>query len=131
MSPPTTASRSAAALTGVLGACQLWSASGGTHASMTAAVLAPLTLFAAFALARRNCLEARLASVLAVTAPLLLTILSISIGLPGQSRHPFGAAALVGLLVPFAVLVAVDADRRRRTRRVGSAVLSAGSPYAR
>lgn len=131
MSAPTTGSRTAAALTGALGAYQLWWASGGTHASVTAAVLAPLSLFAALALARRNCMEARLASVLVVTAPLLLTILSLSIGLPGQPRHPFGAAALVGLLVPFAVLVAVDADRRRRTRRVGSAVLSTGSPYAR
>ncbi|MBM7517790.1 hypothetical protein [Nocardioides nitrophenolicus] len=126
MSAPTRGSRTAAALTALLGVGQLGWAIGGERASTTALVLAPLSLLAAAALLRVNCLESRLAVVLVVSAPLLLTLLALSIGLPGQPRHAFDAATVVGLALPAAVLVAIDADRRARSARSPKQ-----APYAR
>ncbi|GAA4084770.1 hypothetical protein ACFFOS_23480 [Nocardioides kongjuensis] len=117
MGAHTRGSWTAAVLTALLGVGQLGWAVGGDRATTTALVLAPLSLLAAAALARVNCLESRLAVVLVATAPILLTALALTIGLPGQSRQVFDAAALAGLVVPFGVLVAIDADRRIRTRR--------------
>lgn len=131
MSAPTRGSQTAAALTGLLGLGQLWWTNGSERTAATALVLAPLSLFAAAALARFNCLESRLAVVLVVTAPLALTTLALTIGLPGQPRHAFGVAALVGLVLPFCVLVAIDVDRRTRSRRARSTGPHAEDPYAR
>ena len=131
MAAPTRGSWAAAALTATLGLGQAWWAVGGDRASTTALVLAPLSLLAAAALARVNCLETRLAVVLVATAPLLLTTLALTIGLPGQARQVFDAASLAGLVLPFAVLVAIDADRRIRTRRARSTGSDDDDPYAR
>ena len=132
MSAATRSSRTAAALAAVLAVCQLGWVVVGDRPSATAAVLGPLTLLAAVALARFNCLEARLAVVLAAVAPLLLTTLSATIGLPGQHRHASPAGLLIGWVLPFAVLVAIDADRHARTRRTArSTGAPLPGPYAR
>ncbi|KRC53559.1 MULTISPECIES: hypothetical protein [unclassified Nocardioides] len=128
MSAPTRPSRTAAALAAGLALCQFGFVLTGDHPSMTAGVLAPLTLLAALALFRVNCLETRLAVVAAAAAPLLLTSLSATIGLPGQHPHTSVGGVLVGWVLPFAVLVAIDADRRARTRRTAPPLTH---PYAR
>jgi hypothetical protein len=120
MGAHTRGSWTAVVLTALLGMGQVGWALGGDRSSTTALVLAPLSLLAAAALARVNCLESRLAVVLVVTAPLLLTTLALTIGLPGQERQVLDAASLAGLAVPVAVLVAIDVDRRIRTRRARS-----------
>lgn len=133
MSAPTAASRAAAALTGLLGLLQLaWAVGLGIgHSSTTGALLGPLSLVTAAALAWINCLESRLAVVLVSAAQLGLTLLSLTIGLPGQARHAFDLRSLAEVVLPFAVLVAIDADRRVRTRRQRSGGTTDGSPYAR
>lgn len=125
-------SYAAAVLTGVLGLTQLWWASGlGAHASATGALLGPLSLVAAVALGRISCFETRLAAVVVAAAQLLLTVLALSIGLPGQPRQPIGVRTTTGLLLPAAILVALELDRRRRTRRARSGTGTEDSPYAR
>ncbi|AIY19424.1 hypothetical protein GUY44_03765 [Pimelobacter simplex] len=132
MSTSTGASRTAAALAGLLGLVQLvWAVGLGGPGSTTGALLGPLTLVAAAALARISCLETRLAVVLLSGAQLGLTVLSLTIGLPGQARHAFDLRSLAGLALPLAVLVAIDVDRRLRTRRSRSDGTTDGSPYAR
>lgn len=131
MDPHTRGTWTAAVLTALVGADQAVWAVADDRASTTALVLAPLTLLAAAALARANCLETRLAVVLVAIAPILLTMLALTIGLPGQSRQAFDAAALAGLVLPFTVLVAIDADRRFRARRASPAGPHGDSPYAR
>ena len=132
MSAHTQGSRTAAALTTLLGLIQLWWAGGlEGHASASAALLGPLSLLAAITLARANVLETRLGVVIVVAGQLGLTALALSIGLPGQPRHGLDARALLGLVVPFTVLVAIDVDRRMRTRRARSDGFGEGSPYAR
>lgn len=131
MGAPTRGSWTAATLTAAFGLGQAWWALGGDHVATSALVLAPLSLLAAAALARVNCLETRLAVVLVVGAPLLLTALALTIGLPGQPRHDLDPAALVGMAVPLAVLVAIDADRRIRTHRARVAGARDDDPYAR
>jgi hypothetical protein len=132
MSAHTPGSRAAAGLTTLLGAIQIWWAGGlEGHASATAAILGPLSLLAAVALARANILETRLGVVIAVAGQLGLTALTLTIGLPGQPRHDVDGRGLLGLLLPIAVLVAIDLDQRRRTRRSRSDGSEDGSPYAR
>jgi hypothetical protein len=131
MGAHTRGSWTAAVLTALLGAGQAGWAIGGDRATTTALVLAPLSLLAAAALARVNCLETRLAVVIVATAPILLTALALTIGLPGQARQVLDAAAVAGLVLPFAVLVAIDTDRRIRTRRARSAGSHDDDPYAR
>lgn len=132
MSAHTPGSRAAAVLTTLLAVVQLWWAGGiEGHASATAAVLAPLSLLAAIALARANVLETRLGVVVIVAAQLGLTALTLTIGLPGQLRHHVDARGLTGLLLPFVVLVAIDFDRRFRTHRSRSTGSGEASPYAR
>ncbi len=122
MSTPTSGSWTAAAVTAALGICQAGWAISGDHTSLSSAlVLAPLSLLAAAGLARVNCLEARLAVVLVVAAPLLMTALALTVGLPGQPRHVVDLTSLVALTAPIVVLVAIDVDRRLRARLASAA----------
>jgi len=104
----------ATALLGIAQAC--WGVGIGRDASASAAVLAPLTVLAAIALARVPRLETRLAVVLAALAQLLLTALAVTIGLPGEERSPIGASEVVAVVLSLAVLVLVEIDRRARQR---------------
>ncbi|TNM38280.1 hypothetical protein FHP29_13420 [Nocardioides albidus] len=128
MGARTPASWTAVALTAVLGLCQVYWALG--EGSSSAGLMAPFSLLAALALARADCLEARLGVVVVAAAPLLLTALALTIGLPGQPRQPVGAGAVLGLAVPVAVLVALGLDRRERAR-ARPAGPAPRSPYAR
>lgn len=131
MSGTTWASRAAVAVTAALAILQAWWAWGGGSAA-TAAVLAPMTLLAAVALLRVNRLETRMAVVMAAFAQIGLTSLSLLLGLPGQTRDHPDTHAVTALLVPLAVLVLIDCDRRARTvLRAGSTDPEVWPPYAR
>lgn len=120
--------RVATLLMTLLGLCQLWWAGGlGDRTSVSAAVLGPLSLLSALALSRVNALETRLPVVVVAAAQLSLTLLALTIGLPGQGRHALDGRTVVALAVAVGVLVAIDADRRARAR----SVRAAPAPYAR
>ncbi|TWG91132.1 hypothetical protein L615_008300000100 [Nocardioides sp. J9] len=126
----TVATRVAVLLAVLLGTGELGRAVGvgPGGASVTAAVLAPVTLVAAVALSRRSCLETRLPVVVVVGAQLLATGLALAVGLPGQARTGLGVQEGATIVLVLGVLVALDVDRRARAR---SAVVPPGSPYAR
>lgn len=120
--------RVATLLMTLLGLCQLWWAGAlGDRTSVSAAVLGPLSLLTALALARVNALETRLAVVVVASAQLSLTVLALSIGLPGQARHDLDGRTATALVVAVGVLVAVHVDRRERARTVRTGP----APYAR
>lgn len=128
MARHTTGWRVATLLMALLGLCQLWWAGGlGDRTSVSAAVLGPLSLLSALALSRVNALETRLPVVVVTAAQLCLTLLALTVGLPGQDRHDLDGRTLVALVVAVGILVAIDADRRARAR----SVRAAPAPYAR
>lgn len=109
--------RFATLLMTILGLCQLgWAGGLGDRTSVSAAVLAPLSLLSALALSRANALETRLPVVVVAAAQLSLTLLALTFGLPGQTRHAVDGRTVVALAVAIGVLVAIDADRRARAR---------------
>lgn len=121
----------------VLALLQTWWAWGDAELSTSSTTLAPFTVLAALALASLNCLEARLAIVLVATAQLGLITLALTLGLPGEVRHPLDLQAAAAVVVPTSVLVLVELDRRaRRTLRArrggpGHPFPEAVPPYAR
>ncbi|HVK27717.1 MAG TPA: hypothetical protein VM575_05215 [Nocardioides sp.] len=120
--------RVATLLMTLLGLCQLWWASGlGDRTSVSAMIFAPLSLLSALALSRANCLETRLPVVACAASQLLVTTLALTVGLPGQSRHPVDVPTASALLIVLGVLLAIDADRRARARSAGAT----SAPYAR
>jgi hypothetical protein len=133
MATHTWPSRASVVMTAVLALLQAWWAWGADgDAASTSAVLAPISLVAAVALARVNCLETRLPVVVVAFAQLGLIGLALLLGLPGQPRHELDAQAVAALVVPLAILVLIDLDRHaRRARRAGSPAPEQSSPYAR
>ena len=120
--------RTATLLMTLLGLCQLWWAGGiGDRTSVSAAVLGPLSLLSALALSRVNALETRLPVVVVAGAHLCLTVLALTVGLPGQVRHDVDPRTGVVLVMAIGVLVAIEGDRRERAR----SAWSAPAPYAR
>lgn len=121
----------------VLALLQTWWAWGHAELSASSTMLAPFTVLAALVLASLNCLEARLSAVLVASAQLGLIGLALTFGLPGEARHPLDLQAGAALLVPTAVLVLGELDRRaRRTLQArrggpGHPFPEAVSPYAR
>ena len=132
MKRPTIPAAVAALLAVLLGICQVRWAIDGTHSSATAAVLAPLTILAGLALLRLNCLETRLSVILLVGAQLGLSLLALTVGLPGQPRHPVGVAAVTGAVLPLLALAVLAMERRRRhARRALCSGRAPTAPYAR
>lgn len=133
MAAHTRPSRATVVVTACLALLQAWWAWGSDGGgATTAAVMAPMSLVAAIALARVNCLETRLSVVLVAFAQLGLIGLALLLGLPGQARHPFDGHAVAALVLPFAVLVLIDLDRQaRRSSGAGSTDPEETSPYAR
>ncbi|QSR28646.1 hypothetical protein CFH99_23770 [Nocardioides aromaticivorans] len=120
--------RTATILMTLLGLCQVWWAGGiGDRTSVSAAILAPLSLLSALALSRVNALETRLPVVVVTGAQLCLTVLALTIGLPGQVRHDIDVRAGIVLAVAMGILVAIEVDRRERAR----SAWAGPAPYAR
>lgn len=130
----TPASRATVAAVVALGLLQTWWAWGHGELSSSSTMLAPFTVLAALALASLNCLEARLSAGLVASAQLGLISLALTVGLPGEARHPLDLQAGGALLVPMGILALLEVDRRgRRARRGGPGhpLPEAASPYAR
>lgn len=129
------AARATVPVTAGLALLQAWWAWGPADGTLSAAVLAPLTLLAALALLRVNSLETRLAVALMAGAQLGTMLLAVVVGLPGQERHAFDATAVAALALPLIVFVLLDVDRHarcaRRARTAGAPDLEVTPPYAR
>jgi len=116
----TVASRAAVVTLAVLAAIQVSWVNRATNDALEvpAALLAIATLIIAVSLGWRNDFESRFAAVLMATGQLLLSILAVTVGLPGQSPQPDDPVALLTLATSVTVLALLWWDRQLRLSSV-------------